>query len=131
MKRIAFALVLLLAVDVSAATYSEFLAALRQVESGGQPNGGRDVTSDGGTTIGPLCISKAAWIDSRVPGRWEDCREWEYAQRVATAYFARYCPSAVSSNDWQTMARVWNGGPQGAMKQATVKYWNRVKAFLN
>jgi len=28
------------------------------------------------------------------------------------------------------MARVWNGGPQGAMKQATVKYWNKVRALL-
>jgi len=36
----------------------------------------------------------------------------------------------VSANDWQTMARVFNGGPQGARKAATVKYWNRVRALL-
>ena len=108
----------------------EFLAAIKHVESGGQPNGGRDVTADGGRSIGPLCTSKAAWIDSRVAGSWEDCRDLAYAQRVAIAYWRRYCPTALANNDYETMARIWNGGPQGHKKQATIKYWNKVKQAL-
>ena len=131
MRKLSFALVLLLACDVSAATYADFLGALKAVESGGQPNAGRDVVADGGRSIGPLCISKACWLDSKIPGQWEDCRNLAYAERVAMAYLARYCPSAVASGDWQTMARVFNGGPSGARKAATLGYWRRVEAAMN
>lgn len=108
----------------------EFMSALRHVESGGQPNGGRDVTADNGTTIGPLCISRAAWLDSRILGSWEDCRDYDYACRVAMAYWQRYCPAALANKDYETLARVWNGGPKGATKKATIGYWKRVQAAM-
>jgi len=131
MKRIAFALVLLLAVDVSAATYSEFLAALRQVETGSEPNGGRDSVGDSGRSKGPYQIGLAYFKDSGVAGTWDDVRDRAFAERVMFAYWKRYCPAALASNDFETLARTHNGGPKGAARNATLGYWRKVSALLD
>jgi len=82
----------------------EFFDAIRQVETGGQPNGGRDVVADGGRSIGPYCISRAYWLDSRVPGKWLDSRDQKYAERVMLAYWKRYVPQAVKNQNWEILA---------------------------
>jgi hypothetical protein len=46
------------------------------------------------------------------------------------AYFARYAPKALESKDWQTLARVHNGGPKGHTKKATLGYWAKVQKEL-
>jgi hypothetical protein len=51
----------------------------------------------------------------------------DYATRVVTAYLTRYARSAVERNDWQTLARVHNGGPAGTRRSATLSYWEKVK----
>ena len=43
------------------------------------------------------------------------------------AYWKRYCPKAFEAGDWETLARVHNGGPKGHTKKATLKYWEKVK----
>ena len=114
-----------------ARSLEDLLRAIKQVESGGEPNGGRDTIADGGRSIGPMCIGKAFWLDSRVPGRWEDVRELAYAQRVTIAFWRRYAPSALQSGDFETLARVFNGGPTGAKKKTTLPYWEKVRKALN
>jgi len=66
-----------------------------------------------------------------VPGRWEQCRDRAYAERVMKAYWGRYCPKALENRDWQTLARVHNGGPGGHRLKQTVNYWQKVRKAAN
>ncbi len=49
------------------------------------------------------------------------------ARRTMLAYWRRYCPAALDAGDWETLARVHNGGPRGAEKQATEAYAAKVR----
>jgi len=125
------AIVLAMVATSAYAAPRELLDAIRHVETGGERNGGRDAIGDNGRSIGPYQIGRAYWLDSRVPGSWDDCRDTAYAERVMAAYWARYCPAALSANDMETLARVHNGGPSGHRKQATTGYWRKVKAAMD
>lgn len=111
-------------------TLERLLDALEQVESGGEPDRGRDAAGDGGRSLGPLQIQRAYWLDAGVEGRYEDCREPEYARRVVIAYWRRWCPKALEQLDARTLARVHNGGPRGDRKDSTLAYWRRVRQEL-
>lgn len=104
-------------------------AAIRSVETGGQPNGGRDAIGAAGE-LGPYQIKREYWLDAQVPGSFEQVRDRAYAERVILAYWVRYCPTALRNLDFQTLARVHNGGPKGHTKAATIPYWQRVQARL-
>lgn len=41
-------------------------------------------------------------------------------------YIGRWCPNGTD----EQKARVWNGGPRGASKAATVGYWKRVQEAM-
>lgn len=128
-------LLLWLAVDPPAASEGELgpcapeelLYGIRQVESGG-----RDDPPDGddGLAIGPYQIHRAYWIDSGIPGRYQDCRDRQYAERVVIAYMQRYVPEAWAAGDAEVVARTHNGGPRGPSKRATDRYWARVRSVL-
>lgn len=111
-------------------TLDEILTALRVVETGGVKNGGRRAVGDGGKAIGPLQIHRAYWEDSKIPGRFEDCRELPYARKVVLAYWRRYCPKALEALDAEVLARVHNGGPTGARKESTKTFWRKVEREL-
>jgi len=106
------------------------LDAIREIESGGEPNGGRDATGDRGRAIGPFQIHRAYFQDSEIAGRFEDCREPEFARQVVLAYWKRWCPAALESRDAMTLARVHNGGPKGAQRSTTLPYWSKVESLL-
>lgn len=106
------------------------LDVIQFIETGGEPHGGRDAVGDRGRSIGPFQIQRAYWIDSRQAGRYEDCRDARYARRVVLAYWKRWCPRALETLDQETLSRVHNGGPRGASKAATQRYWKRVRAEL-
>lgn len=103
--------------------------AIRQVETGGHSNPA-NARGDGGRSLGPYQISRAYWKDSGIPGRYQMVRNKAYAERVMKAYWKRYCPSGLSRLDFQTLARVHNGGPKGARRSRTVPYWRRVRGKL-
>lgn len=113
------------------AAVQRLLAAMEEVETGGEPDRGRDARGDDGRSIGPLQIQRAYWLDARVPGRYEQCRDPRYARSVVLAYWARWCPHALESADLRTLARIHNGGPRGAHKPSTLTYWRRVRAALH
>lgn len=102
---------------------TDFLNAVRHVESRGRS----DAVGDGGRAIGPYQIHYVYWKDSGVPGRYEQCRNRAYAERVMKAYWSRYCPKALEARDWQTLARVHNGGPDGHRQRQTQAYWRKVR----
>jgi hypothetical protein len=108
-------------------THAEILAAIRMTESSGlahPPDG------DGGRAIGPYQIHRVYWIDTGMPGDYQDCRRRDYAERVIRAYMLRYVPEAWREYDAETIARTHNGGPTGRHKRATLRYWERVHGWL-
>jgi hypothetical protein len=111
-------------------TLDELLDAIRKVESGGLKDGGRKATGDGGKAIGPYQIHRAYWEDSKVPGKHDDCREPDYARKVVLAYWKRYAPKSLEAVDAQSLARVHNGGPDGAKQDCTLPFWRKVEHEL-
>ena len=110
-----------------------FLDAIRRVETGGLPNAGKGAVGDKGASIGPYQIQRAYHADARMKaGKYEDCStDAAYAEQTMLAYFARYAPKALESKDWETLARVHNGGPKGHTKKATLGYWAKVKKEMS
>lgn len=107
----------------------KFLDAIRRVETGGLPNAGKGAVGDKGASIGPYQIQRAYHADARMKaGKYEDCsNDAAYAEQTMLAYFARYAPKALEAKDWETLARVHNGGPKGHTKKATLGYWAKVQ----
>lgn len=118
---------LFLFVSAHAAPSEAFWRALHQVETGGRVG---PIIGDGGKALGPLQIHRACHADSRVSGPYSRCAELDYSRRVAEAYLQRYAPEAYRTGDAATLARVWNGGPRGASKSATLPYSRRVLAAM-
>ncbi len=115
---------------------ARILLAVRMVESGGND---RCPDGDGGLAIGPYQIHRRYWEDavSFEPGLgpeaghdYQACRDRAYAERVVSAYMRRWVPDAWARGDAEVIARTHNGGPQGAQRDATLKYWERVRARL-
>ena len=109
------------------------LEAIRQVESSGRddvPDG------DGGRAIGPYQIHEIYWRDavaydpSLASADYQECRKRDYAERVVRAYMRRWVPQAWRRGAAETVARTHNGGPRGAEKESTLRYWGRVKEWL-
>lgn len=123
---------LIFAIDPAPArpTLDQVLDAIQCVETGGEPNGGRDAIGDGGRSVGPLQIQRAYWIDSGVTGRFEDCRDVQYARKVVKAYWKRWCPAALERVDSETLARIHQGGPRGMRRSSTLGYWRKVNGKL-
>ncbi len=116
----------------AACAYSldEILDAIRTVETGGESDGGRHATGDGGLAIGPFQIHRAHWLDTRLAGKYEDCRDPAYARREVVAYWRRYCPDALVELDAQVLARVHNGGPRSSGKESARAYWEKTRVQL-
>ena len=121
-------------------TWQQTLDAIRQVETGGSPDEGRGATGDSGRAIGPYQIWKIYWTDAAVPGRrYSEClRDKELSEQVVCRYMERYARSSLrrlqagvgTLSDVERVARIHNGGPAGDRKQATVRYWNKVRSVL-
>jgi len=108
--------------------FTRFFAAVRQVESAGNDR----MVGDAGRSRGPYQIQRVYWADACAYGK----VKWDYntfvwsrqrSEQVMRWYWQRHCPRAYAARDWKTMARIHNGGPAGARKIATIKYWQKVK----
>ena len=102
------------------------LAAMRHVESGGNDR----AVGDAGRSRGPLQCGRAAWNEACRYGRvkWDyDRLAWSYphSARVVGWYAARW-----GAKTDEQVARIWNGGPGGAKKRATLSYWRQVQKVL-
>ena len=108
------------------AAHEELIHAIWTVESSNAPDG--PTMGDGGLSRGPLQCSRAAWIDSRVPGDWSDVDRLDYAKRVFEAYTDRW--AGKNATDEQR-ARCWNAGPAWRKRmKATDGYWSKVQKEL-
>lgn len=116
-------------------TYDDtnLLHAIMMVESGGDPN----AVGDAGKAIGPYQIHRVYWLDAvefdtSIGGKYSDCTNKAYAEKVVRAYWRRYATDRrigrpVTDAD---RARIHNGGPNGFKKAATRPYWEKVKSRL-
>jgi hypothetical protein len=116
-------LLLALAVSAHAAPPASFFRALHVVETSGRTG---LILGDGGKALGPLQIHRGYHADARIGGDYSRCADLDYSRRVVTAYLQRYAPAAWAAGDVVTLARIHNGGPKGASKQATVAYGDKV-----
>ena len=109
------------------------LAAIRVVESNNNPG----AVGDNGNAIGVYQIWTSYWKDaterSGIGGVYLDCYKPDYADRVVRAYMARYATERRLGRPvtMEDIARIHNGGPNGYKKNATLKYWEKVKKELN
>lgn len=117
------ALLLALAATAHAAPPESFWRALHLVETSGRHG---PILGDNGRSLGPLQISRAYFTDSRVGGTYEQVSDLGFARKVVTAYLKRYAPQAWAAGDVVTLARIHNGGVNGAKKTATIKYGEKV-----
>ena len=99
-----------------------------EVESGGKD----DAVGDNGKAIGPYQTWEVYWRDAveyepSIGGKYSDCKNRAYAERIVVAYLNRYAPKGAT---YETLARIHNGGPTGYKKSKTIKYWNKIKKVL-
>ena len=88
---------------------------------------------DNGNAIGPYQIWRSYWkdavqFDKSIGGKYEDCFNREYSEKIVNAYMDRYAIErrlgrTVTMED---IARIHNGGPNGYRKKATQSYWEKV-----
>tara|TARA_R110002020_G_scaffold69785_2_gene181587 strand:+ start:1104 stop:1472 length:369 start_codon:yes stop_codon:yes gene_type:complete len=118
-------------------TWKTFVLALIMQESGGNDR----AIGDSGVSHGPLQIQKACLIDAN---QWRkakglsqfkfpnDCYDRQKAEHILIAYLHRYANEERLGRqpELEDYARIWNGGPNGHKKQATVKYWGKLKKAL-
>ena len=144
MKKIFIILFLLLASTVSTYFYSgvecdvaasestwedgwrDFIPALVQVESRGNPNALGKNNDRGILQITPILVKEV----NRISGlAYTHDDAWDPEKSIEMFYIIarKYCPE----QDFEKMARIWNGGPRGHTKECTVAYWNKVKNELD
>lgn len=110
------------------------LNAIHQVESGGRLDPPDGDVATGRPSIGPLQCSEAAFKDAKawdgtITFEWEALRgDLPKSKQVARAYLRRYGPNRATD---EQLARIWNGGPRGHSKRATLVYWEKVRQHLN
>jgi hypothetical protein len=110
-------------------TVDQLLDAMYTVES----TRGRILVGDEGKAIGPYQIWKAYWqdaveFDKTIGGKYEDCMNKAYAEKIVRAYWKRYAPKGATI---EQLARIHNGGPRGHLNANTIKYWNKIKKELS
>lgn len=118
---------------VAKASTDDLIIAIAHVESNANPNA---PDSDNGEAIGEYSIHHSCWqdavnFDTTIGGSYEDCHNAEYARLIVVAYLKRYAPQAWTDCNYESLSRTWNGGPNGCHKKATLKYWRKVKAYLD
>jgi hypothetical protein len=122
-------------IDNSEARIVTLLAAIRQVESGGDAG----AVGDGGRSRGPFQISRAYWTDGCRQLESEGLAVVDYDQgvtdtyqsaRVVLAYWRRWARGPLDAGDLQALARIHNGGPRGDRKASTLAYWRRVEEAM-
>lgn len=81
------------------------------------------IFGDDGEACGPLQIHYRCWKDATehdpsIGGQYRNCQDLAYALSIFRAYMDRY---GQGKTDRQK-ARIWNGGPKGHLKDATLNY---------
>ena len=102
-------------------------SAICQVESGGDT----DAHNPGEGARGIAQIRAIMVEDvNRIVGSDKYTHDDAWCPEKSREMFDIYNKHYHPKGDYERIARCWNGGPKGHTKQATVAYWNKVKAAL-
>jgi hypothetical protein len=121
---------LLTATAASAQVSDRLLNAIEQVES----HGNASAIGDQGRALGSMQIWQCVVTDAnRIAGtnyKHADAFDREKARTMARAYLNYYGRRIGHAPTDQDYARIWNGGPSGHKKTATLGYWAKIKKEL-
>lgn len=114
-----------IAQNVESVNMEKLILAIEKVESGGKV----DAVGDGGRAVGclqiwPIMVDEV----NRIAGTKYTLKDRLSRQKsfeMARIYLNKYGKTT------EEKARNWNGGPNGYKKDATKKYWNKVKKELS
>ena len=121
--------------QIEQTSIEQLLDAMRIQESGGDDM----VVGDNGLSKGPLQITEPYWFDACEYGKVLDDTNWKYdisvwdwgkSKQAVKWYWQRYCSEAYKENNFEVLARIHNGGPNGHLKDSTLKYWEKLKGKL-
>ena len=134
MKNLIAVVVVLASSMVFSAPSDKLINALIKVES----NGNVLAVGDNGNAVGCLQIWKIVVDDvngfSKTKYTYEDRKSKSKSIEICKAYLNWYGKvyqkntGKVPTNS--VYARIWNGGPSGYKKSATIKYWNKVAKHI-
>jgi hypothetical protein len=65
----------------------------------------------------------AWWLDRLDLAHYARVDEVDHAEQTTIQYWLRYCPWALEFGDYQTLARIHNGGPFFYENLKTTNYW--------
>jgi soluble lytic murein transglycosylase-like protein len=109
------------------------ILALISVESGGNVN----AVGDNGKAIGILQIHACVIADVnrvfKTDYRWpEDARDPAKSRTICELYIAHWGEVRFGAGGptYEQAARIWNGGPNGYRRNATLSYWMKVRKHL-
>lgn len=110
------------------------LPAIATVES----NNDTHAIGDNGRSVGCLQISAACVEDVNriyhtaytLDDRLDELQSMRIAQSYLTYYGNAYERRTGKKPTAETLARIWNGGPKGYEKSATLPYWRKVRTAL-
>jgi hypothetical protein len=105
---------------------NNLITALMIVESSGNDQ----AIGDNGRALGPLQIHRGVVQDvNRITGsnyRHSEMTNRAQARAVCEAYLKHYGRGKTT----EEQARIWNGGPTGDRKTATLAYWRRIQKVI-
>ncbi len=79
--------------------------------------------------LGPLQITRECWLDAiehrpEIGGDWMDCQDLGYSLKIMRSYLDRWATvERCGLVTDQIKSRIWNGGPDGHLKDSTWDYW--------
>ena len=126
-----FFLFLLVTATASSAQVSDsLLNAIEQVES----HGNASAVGDQSRALGSMQIWQCVVIDANRIARTSyshaDAFNRTKARQIASIYLNYYGKRIGHAPTEQDYARIWNGGPSGHRKTATLGYWVKVQKEL-
>lgn len=129
---ILLALILLALILPALSARANLITALVAVESSGNIH----AVGDAGLAHGPMQIHQAVLDDyHRLTGiriTRAGCYNLATSVRICDAYLTHYATAKRIGRPPtdEDRARIWNGGPTGWKKPATLKYWRKVQQHL-
>jgi soluble lytic murein transglycosylase-like protein len=117
-----------LTISINAANLDPFFAAIGKVESSNNPK----AINKKENALGIYQIRPGYFKDSNIKGEHNQVFNPIIARKVCESYFKKYAPKAYEKGDFETLARLHNGGPSFVKrKSATDIYWAKVKKNLD